>query len=206
MPDACDVTLDSSCAESLMAPSSDSKSVAHATDEIRHLKLGDGTKVSFVVSDVPDPVTVTFKQDIPRLNAMWDDTSPYWREESVLTIEGCPIPIVYWPHVYHYGKYGQWQGTKTNSPLQDIVTRYCQSMLEDFWKEFSVNGCAMKFTRIVDRLCRQHSISNDNVVACAHEEYGDAFNSLFSYCKGDEVHAMRNKSAIARHYQQLKKQ
>jgi hypothetical protein len=96
-----------------MAPSSDSESVAHATDEIRHLKLGDGTKVSFVVSDVPDPVTVTFKQDIPRLNAMWDDTSPYWREESVLTIEGCPIPIVYWPHVYHYGKYGQWQGTKS---------------------------------------------------------------------------------------------
>jgi phosphatidylinositol kinase/protein kinase (PI-3 family) len=93
-----------------------------------------------------------------------------------------------------------------NSPLQDIVTRYRQSMPEDFWKEFSVNGCAMKFTRIVDRLCRQHSISNDNVVACAHEEYGDAFNSLFSYCKGDEVHAMRNKSAIACQYQQLKKQ
>jgi hypothetical protein len=79
-------------------------------------------------------------------------------------------------------------------------------MPEDFWKEFSVNGHAMKFTRIVDKLCRQCSISNDNVVAHAHEEYGDVFNSLFSYCKGDEVHAMRNKSEIACCYQLLKKQ
>jgi hypothetical protein len=94
-----------------MAPSSDGESVV--VDETRQLKLGDGTEVSFVVSNVPDPVAVTFKQDIPRLNAMWDDTSPYWRKESVLTIEGHPIPIVYWPDVYRYGKYGQWQGTKS---------------------------------------------------------------------------------------------
>lgn len=63
----------------------------------------------------------------------------------------------------------------------------------------------MKFTRIVDELRRQRNISNDNVVAHAHEEFGNAFNSLFSYRKGDEVHIMRNKSAISRRYRQLKK-
>ncbi|KAG2055822.1 hypothetical protein BDR06DRAFT_881556 [Suillus hirtellus] len=177
-----------------MAPSSDGESVV--VDETCQLKLGDGTEVSFVVSNVPDPVAVTFKQDIPCLNAMWDDTSPYWRKELVLTIEGHPIPIVYWPDVYHYGKYGQWQETKS---------QWCGWRVKEFWKEFSVNGHPMKFTRIVKELHRQHNISNINIVAHAHEEFGDAFNSLFSYCKGDKVHVMRNKSAISCHYRQLKK-
>ncbi|KAG2358109.1 hypothetical protein BDR07DRAFT_1489869 [Suillus spraguei] len=157
--------------ESLTAPSSDSESVAHTVDksETCCLKLGDGTEVSFVLDDVPDPVAITFNQDIPRLNAMWDDTSPHWGKESVLMIEGRPIPIVYWPYVYHYSKYGQWQGTKSQwTGWRDIVTQYHQSTPEDFWKEFSVNSHA-------------------------------------TYRKGDEVHVMRNKSAIARHYQQLKK-
>lgn len=69
--------------------------------------------MSFAVSDTPDPVAVTFVQDIPRLNAMWDDTSSHWRGESVLTIQGHPIPIKYWPEVYRYGKTRQWEGTKS---------------------------------------------------------------------------------------------
>ncbi|KAG2029249.1 hypothetical protein BDR03DRAFT_881359 [Suillus americanus] len=137
---------------------------------------------------------------------MWDDTSPYWEQESVLMIEGCPIPIVYWPDVYRYGKYSQWQGSKSQwTGWRDVVSRYCQSTPEDFWKEFSVNGHAMKFTKIVDELRRQCDISNDDIVTHAHEEFGDTFNSLFTYCKGDKVYVMRHKSAIARHYQQLKK-
>ncbi|KAG1883400.1 hypothetical protein F4604DRAFT_1920608 [Suillus subluteus] len=206
MVDTCDIASDSSCAESLMVPSSDSESMSHAVDETHHLKLGDGTKVSFVVNNVPDPVAVTFKENIPRLNAMWDDTSPYWKEESVLMIEGRPIPIVYWSDVYHYGKYGQWQGTKSQwTGWRDVISRYRQSTPEDFWNEFSVNGRAMKFTKIVDELRRQRNISNDDIVTCAREEFGNTFNSLFTYRKGDKVHVMRNKSAIARHYRQLKK-
>ncbi|KAG1818446.1 uncharacterized protein BJ212DRAFT_1269067 [Suillus subaureus] len=137
---------------------------------------------------------------------MWDDTSPYWGKESVLMIKGHPIPIVYWPYVYRYGKYGQWQGTKSQwMGWRDIVSQYRQSTPEDFWKEFSVNGCAMKFTRIVNKLHRQHNISNDDMVTQVHKEFGDAFDSLFSYRKGDEVHVMRNKSAIVHCYWQLKK-
>jgi len=108
----CDVAPDSPRVENLMAPSSDTE-FTHAADETRYLKLGDGTEVSFAVSSIPDPIAVTFTQDIPRLNAMWDDTSPHWGGESVLMMEGHPIPIVYWPDVYRYGKCGQWRGTKS---------------------------------------------------------------------------------------------
>lgn len=113
MASTCDTTPDSACVESLAAPSKSFDSKSTVADETCYLKLGDGTEVSFSVSSVPDPVAVTFTQDIPRLNAMWDDTSPHWGGESVLTIKGHPIPIVYWPDVYRYGKFGQWQGTKS---------------------------------------------------------------------------------------------
>ena len=81
---------------------------------LRHLKLGDKTVVSFTVDSIPDPVAVSFVHNIPRLNSMWDDTSHHWGQESVLTIKGHPIPIVYWPDIYRYGKTRQWKGTKSS--------------------------------------------------------------------------------------------
>ncbi|KAG2755632.1 hypothetical protein P692DRAFT_201701187 [Suillus brevipes Sb2] len=138
---------------------------------------------------------------------MWDDTSPHWGGESVLTIKGHPIPIVYWPDIYCYGKFGQWQGTKSRwTDWRDVVSQYRQSTPPDFWKEFSVNGHAMNFIMIVNELRKQRNISKDNVVMRAHKEFGNSFDSLFSYRKGDKVHVMRDKSAIARRYRQLTKQ
>jgi hypothetical protein len=57
---------------------------------------------------------VTFAQDIPRLNGMWDDMTPHWSGSSVLVIRGRPIPIMYWREVYMYAKEkkNQWKGTK----------------------------------------------------------------------------------------------
>lgn len=98
--------------ESLVHHSSH-KPAQDAANVMRDLRLGDGTTVSFSISSIPDPVAVTFVQDIPRLNAMWDDTSSHWGGESVLSIEGYPVPIVYWPNIYRYGKAGQWQGMKS---------------------------------------------------------------------------------------------
>lgn len=64
----------------------------------------------------------------------------------------------------------------------------------------------MNFTMIVNELRKQRNISKDNIVMRAHKEFGNSFNSLFSYRKGDKVHVMRDKSAIARRYRQLTKQ
>jgi len=104
LPSRPDHTTDS-CSSDLESESPDS--------EMRYLTLGDDTLVGFTITSIPDPVAVTFVHDIPRLNSMWDDTSCHWGGESVLTIQGHAIPIVYWPEVYHYGKVRQWQGTKS---------------------------------------------------------------------------------------------
>jgi hypothetical protein len=94
-------------------PSSHGNTTPKPGEELHHITLGDGSVLNFTLDDVPDPIAVTFVQDICRLNAMWDDDSSHWGGESVLTIRERPIPIKYWPEVYRYGKAGQWAGTKS---------------------------------------------------------------------------------------------
>ena len=84
---------------------------ALSTAVYRSLKLNK-TVITYTQADVPDPVAVSFSNNIPRLNRMWDDTSAHWDGQSVLTIVGQPIALVYWPEVFRYGKKKQWQGTK----------------------------------------------------------------------------------------------
>lgn len=61
----------------------------------------------------------------------------------------------------------------------------------------------MKFTAIVAQLRRKRKAEKENVVTRAHEEFGDMFNSKFTYRKGNETHVMTDPSAITRRYQQL---
>lgn len=72
----------------------------------------DNTTITFTQDDVPDPPAVSFADDIPKLNSMWDDSPAHWGREAHLIINGHLIPLVYWPDAYRYGKKKQWQGTK----------------------------------------------------------------------------------------------
>src|SRR6266704_2831166 len=73
--------------------------------------------ITFTEADVPSPSAISFASDIPSLNRMWDDTSPYWDGNSKLVILGHPIALVYWKDIYT-SKMGvswkpkQWKGTK----------------------------------------------------------------------------------------------
>lgn len=84
----------------------------------RTIVLGDGRHVDFTANDVGVAPAISFAEDLPQLNRMWDDTSKYWDGHSVLRIKGIPIPIVYWRQVYGRTKAGaplkpgQWQHTK----------------------------------------------------------------------------------------------
>lgn len=59
-------------------PSSHGNTTPKPIEELHHIKLGDGTVLNFALNDVPDPIAVTFAQNIDRLNAMWDDDSHHW--------------------------------------------------------------------------------------------------------------------------------
>jgi hypothetical protein len=86
--------------------------VAPTTFSERTLILGNRHVVRFTVESIPDPPFVSFANNLPRLNSMWDDTTPHWCGMSPLVIGGHPIAVVYWPDVYKYGKKDQWKGTK----------------------------------------------------------------------------------------------
>jgi hypothetical protein len=86
---------------------------AWAGDKKRTLQLGNGHSITFTAQDVPPPPTTTFTDNIPRLNSMWDDTSMYWDQDSVLRILGYPIALVYWPIVYTRWRAGDWDTLKT---------------------------------------------------------------------------------------------
>lgn len=79
--------------------------------------LGNGFKLMFTEDDVRSPPAVSFADDIPALNRMWDDTTEHWGGDSCLYIKGVPIALVYWKDVYSsksgsLWKPGQWKGTK----------------------------------------------------------------------------------------------
>ena len=194
----------------------------------RTLVLGNGTSLVFTEEDVPDPPTTSFTDNIPRLNRMWDDTSIYWDDDSVLKILGHPIPVVRWPDVYKRWKRGDWDVIKSNYidwkvnlvcalpfPLvaqqvfpfpQAVVERYREGTPEEFWAEFrDEKGKYLSYTAIVARLTAERVEENAAIAKRARTEYGDAFSSVFSYRKGSTRIVMKDPTRIAIKYRQLKR-
>lgn len=85
----------------------------------RTITLAGGLRVEFTANDIGLAPLISFADDLPKLNRMWDDISPYWDGRSALLIKGLPIPIVYWKSVYGRTKSGglplkadEWRGLK----------------------------------------------------------------------------------------------
>ena len=187
----------------------------------RLLVLRDGTALQISADDIPDPPAVSFADDIPRLNSMWDDMPPHWCGRSPLVVRGHPIPVSYWPELYKYGKKDQWKGTKgkwfewkvclcfltgvigdmLNLAFQVVVECYRERTPEDFWREFrQPNGNQMTFTTITQQLRKQQIARHQEIVAQAQREYGPRFSEIFTYRRGGQTFVMSDPSAIARHY------
>lgn len=98
--------------------------------KVHMLKLGDGTLLHLADDEIPDPPAVSFFDDIPRLNAMWDDHTEHWEGKSVFMIQGHPIAIEHWPLLYRYGRERQWQGTKGR------------------WSDYRVCSCSSVFDQL----------------------------------------------------------
>jgi len=101
---------------------------SHSHAQTRSLTLGDGQVLVFTEEDVPSPPAVSFADDLPALNRMWDDTSIFWDSRSCLVIKHYPIALVYWKDVYtskqgRSWKPGQWKGTK--GKWFEWKVRYC---------------------------------------------------------------------------------
>ena len=92
------LSLDSSHLSSVTTPPF--KSPGNAFTQTQTLQLGNRTALTFIEADISNPPAILFASDLSRLNYMWDDTSIHWDQQSVLTIHGCPIALIYWKDVY----------------------------------------------------------------------------------------------------------
>lgn len=188
----------------------------------RPLILDDGRQLSITESDVPDPPVVSFAENIPQLNRMWDNTSCHWQNKSPLVIQGVPIPIKHWPEIYRYWKEGQWQGTKgkwwewkvssiclfsalrAKFLLQIVIERWRETTPEEFWAQFSnENGMHNSWTRIVKQITAERIEEDEKTVKRARLEYGDSFDTTFTSRKGSRHFVLVDRAAIARRYREL---
>lgn len=91
----------------------------------RTINLGNGAVICVTEDDIPNPPALSFTntdEDIGRLNAMWDYTTPHWQDISPLIVKGIRIPLRYWRDLYNARiklpsgsswKQKQWDGLKT---------------------------------------------------------------------------------------------
>jgi hypothetical protein len=190
----------------------------------RRIVLGNGTCLVFSEDDVPDLPTTSFVDNTPHLNRMWDDTSPYWDGKSILMIHGHPVPVSRWPDVYKQWRSGDWDMIKSNfvdwkastrvSPCrsadfvvssQAVVERFRRGTPEAFWQEFvDDKGRYLSFTAIAAHLTAECLEESRTLAKRARTEYGDEFDSMFSYRKGSAYIVMKDPTKIANRYRQLK--
>lgn len=95
-------------------PSAAAIDVTSTPEPLEYIKLANGRMLGFSKLSIPDPPSISFAKDVPRLVRMWDDSASEWdSSEAVLRVQGEPIALKYWPNLYRYGT-GQWAGIKKN--------------------------------------------------------------------------------------------
>lgn len=102
----------------------------------RTIVLGNETCLEFTEQDVGPPPVISFANDLPRLNRMWDDTSANWDGHSVLVIKGIPIPIIYWKEVYARTKSG---GSWKSGHWKRVKGSWCEWKVSVVYN--SLNNC-----------------------------------------------------------------
>ncbi|KAF8802225.1 hypothetical protein BYT27DRAFT_7261332 [Phlegmacium glaucopus] len=153
--------------------------------------LGDGTRhVEFTADNVGPPPAISFANDLPQLNRMWDDTSEYWDGHSVLVIKG--VPHRHWKRAK--GSWCEWKS---------IVKQWRQSSEEEFWKEFSdASGHKFSYTSIVDRLSQLQKEEDRKWADCARAHYGEEFKNVFFYKKSGVLFVKTKDCEIAKQFRQ----
>ncbi|KAJ7107692.1 hypothetical protein C8R44DRAFT_637027 [Mycena epipterygia] len=197
-----DIATPTPCVSSSPGPSH-----SRANVSTRSIKLGNGTLITINVDQIKEiavPAT-SFAQDIKRLNQMWDDTSPHWKDDSVVKINTHSIALIYWPEIFK--KTGLWSAHKSNwTEWKFVVERYRQGTPEEFWTTFrSNNGGKMSYTAICASLREDRKKADTNLAARARLEYGDDFDKTFYYrCTKTNTRVVMSKdSVIAKEYKRI---
>ncbi|KAJ3846626.1 hypothetical protein EV368DRAFT_88727 [Lentinula lateritia] len=151
----------------------------------KEIILANGTHICFVSSDVPDPILVSFSDNIPKLVRMWDDAAPgYIANECLLKIKGYGIPLRLWEQAYKYGGDGRWKGTKDKwGKWKFVVEAFNQLGKEAFWAKYhdTKTDKPMSYTAIVESLRIERKANDALVSAHVLNHFGDNFKDKFGY-------------------------
>ncbi|KAJ3891932.1 hypothetical protein GG344DRAFT_64992 [Lentinula edodes] len=170
--------------------------------DITTIKIAHGQVLNFNRADVHDPRQISFATNIPRLERVWDDEGTNWDPAdcgtNLLSINGTPIALRYWPEVFSGKKDARWRALKKNwTEWKFVVERYRSSTPDAFWKEFtSTDGKCFNWKRICDTLRDQRAIHEQKIVDRAKAEYGADFDKVFM----NRGKVLTDKTAIARRY------
>ncbi|KAJ7617640.1 hypothetical protein DFH06DRAFT_1483471 [Mycena polygramma] len=193
-------TIPASC-----SPSTDTTSPSKVPT--RSVRLGSSTVIDIAVDAIKQiavPAT-SFAENIVRLNQMWDDTSAYWKNDSVLVIDDHPTALIYWPEIFK--KAGLWVAHKSNwTEWKFLVEHYRQGTPDEFWSTFRrKDGGKMSYTAICAAIRSERKTADRDLAAQARREYGVDFDSQFSYrCSKTNTRVVMTKdSSIAKEYKRL---
>ncbi|KAF9067475.1 hypothetical protein BDP27DRAFT_1364917 [Rhodocollybia butyracea] len=168
--------------------------------------LAQRRPLSFNYSDIPDLTQqLSFANDIPRLDRIWDDEGANWNAEEcrkISSINGIAVALRYWREIYSNKKDKRWKGIKASwTEWKYVAERYRSSTPDAFWAEFQTDKWQrLTWKGICSRLRELRAIHEEELVGKARAEYGDHFVEKFS----NRGKVMVDKSAIARRYLLLK--
>ncbi|KAJ7618073.1 hypothetical protein FB45DRAFT_1103494 [Roridomyces roridus] len=181
--------------------------VSSAPASWRSVLLADGREVGCLTSNLPDPPLFSIADDPERILDIWDDRLPTWKGMSPLSIDGIPIPLVYWGKLYKHSKNLRWHGTRGSwFQWKVLVEAMTATTLEQFWVRFSApdkTGVVQRLslTRIQSVLTAERKAEDARLAVLAKAEIPP---SRLMYRKGSEWKPYQKNDALARIYRQFK--
>ncbi|KAJ7625717.1 hypothetical protein FB45DRAFT_1005058 [Roridomyces roridus] len=181
--------------------------VSSAPASWRSVLLADGREVGCLTSNLPDPPLFSIADDPERILDIWDDRLPTWKGMSPLSIDGIPIPLVYWGKLYKHSKNLKWHGTRGSwFQWKVLVEAMTATTLEQFWVRFSApdkTGVVQRLslTRIQSVLTAERKAEDARLAVLAKAEIPP---SRLMYRKGSEWKPYQKNDALARIYRQFK--
>ncbi|KAF8958231.1 hypothetical protein BDZ97DRAFT_1762254 [Flammula alnicola] len=167
----------------------------------RSLELAGGKILHYTAFEVPDPPAIT-PTDIEALASIWDDSSPYWRLRSPLSINDTAMAMKHWKAIYCrlYPNCEIWETIKeTWWTCKYIMDEYHSIGPSSFWQKWSSHGSRATTNFIKSGLKKERKAAG-KVAFDEIKKRDPEFIEAQSYKKRGSTITICSDSSIVRRY------
>lgn len=188
-----------------------SSSTSHIPRDYKLTLVINGQALTFDARLVPDPPVRHFSKNIELL-------FDHWTTSNILSINGCGIPLQYWPNVYKaLGRIGlkakAWEAIKVEWGNWKFVVEARNSFgsIEAFWEAFTdENGSRLSFQAILNVLKDKREETDAADAQAARTFFGGDLDhpnakGAFRYTKSGQSYLVTKPSVIAKKWKELLK-